>query len=164
MVRFGKIFSLYLTIIFLCGARYCSAQADVVPITNVDSMMNKEARPLLILISTDWCKYCQMQKNQLRKNKDFLAHNDSFYYVEFNAESKGTILFHGEEHYGKSKGTTAGIHELAVELNASERISFPTWVVLDREYQIRFRYNGVLPTKELSKLLAAIDEINKVDL
>jgi len=51
------------------------------------------AKPLLILISTAWRKYRQMQKSQLLKNKDFQSKADRFYYIAFNAESKEDISF-----------------------------------------------------------------------
>jgi len=125
-----------------------------------DSAMDREARPLLILVSTEWCRYCQMQKNQLRKNKDFQAKKNLFYFVEFDAESKEMIRFRGEEYRYRPTGASSGIHTLALALNGSEHIAFPTWVLLDRNYQVLFRYNGVLSPKQLKELLQDIDKIN----
>ncbi|HRE51271.1 MAG TPA: thioredoxin family protein [Flavitalea sp.] len=160
MARPRKKYRLFLLILILCGATYSSAQTDILLMAKADSAMDREARPLLILVSTEWCRYCQMQKNQLRKNKDFQAKKNLFYFVEFDAESKEMIRFRGEEYRYRPTGASSGIHTLALALNGSEHIAFPTWVLLDRNYQVLFRYNGVLSPKQLKELLQDIDKIN----
>lgn len=121
--------------------------------------MIEEARPLVILLSTEWCKYCQMQKMQLQKNEGFIRRADNFYYIEFDAESRGRVRFHNQDYAFQARGTSTGIHELAVALNGSDRVAFPTWVLLDKNYQVLFRYNGVLTEKQLNELMEAIDKI-----
>lgn len=143
-------------IVLLLGS-FCRAQVKPVPIEKADSLMNEQAKPLMILLSTDWCRYCQMQKSQLHKNKDFIKRTDSFYYVELNAETKESIRFHGQDYHFRENGVSAGIHELAVALNGSKRVAFPTWVLLDKNYQVLFRYNGALTRKQLNELMTAID-------
>ncbi len=164
MKRISKGCHLFIIAIFLLSAIPCSAQLKSVSIESIDSSMSREAKPLLILLSTDWCKYCQLQKNQLQNNKEFLNQSTDFYYVEFNGESKEKIHFLGQEYQYKATGVETGLHELAVALNGSERVSFPTWVLLDSNYQVLFRYNGVLASKQLNELIAAIDKINKKEL
>lgn len=132
-----------LLVMLLCAGP-CLAQNGGVSVSEVDSLMNKQAKPLLILLSTDWCKYCRMQKNQLRKNKEFTKRAAGFYYIEFDAESKESIKFHGRDYHFKPNGPSTGIHGLATALSGPEPIAFPTWVLLDKDYQVLFRYNGVL--------------------
>lgn len=119
--------------------------------------MNEQAKPLIILLSTEWCKYCLMQKKQLQENKDFIRRADDFYYTEFNAESEGEVTFHNQNYNFKASGSLIGIHELAVALNGSELISFPTWVLLNKDYKVLFRYNGVLNKEQVKALMKAID-------
>src|SRR5690606_6956548 len=106
--------------------------------------------------STDWCKYCQMQKNQLRKNKDFLAQDGLFYYIEFDAESKEKVTLRGKAYAFKPTGVSTGVHELAIAMNGSEQLAFPTWIVLDEEFQLLFRHAGVLSRQQLSDLFRTI--------
>ncbi|MGJ1303485.1 thioredoxin family protein [Sphingobacterium multivorum] len=149
-------FGLVIIMVFFLGS-IATAQLKPFAIEDVDSLMLKKEKPILILLSTDWCKYCQMQKNQLEKNKDFLKQSDNFYYVIFNAEGKDAIVFQQRTFHYKPTGLSSGIHELAVALNGSEKVAFPTWVLLDAKYQVLFRYNGVLKPLEIKELLKAIE-------
>ncbi|KFF20012.1 MULTISPECIES: thioredoxin family protein [Bacteroidota] len=153
MKRFGLVI-----IMIFCLGGIATAQTESFAIEDVDSIMQTKQKPILILLSTDWCKYCQMQKNQLAKNKDFQKQADNFYYIIFNAESKDSIVFNQKTFQYKATGLSSGIHELAIALNGSENIGFPTWVLLDSKYQVLFRYNGVLKPLEIKELLKAIEE------
>ncbi|MGO3807684.1 MAG: hypothetical protein ACTJHT_15510, partial [Sphingobacterium sp.] len=64
MKRFGLVI-----IMIFCLGGIATAQTESFAIEDVDSIMQTKQKPILILLSTDWCKYCQMQKNQLAKNK-----------------------------------------------------------------------------------------------
>lgn len=145
----------------LLFAIICQAQTKAIDISAVDSCMAKEAKPILILLSTDWCAYCQMQKNQLDKNKAFQAKSDLFYYVVFDAESKETIRWHGKDYAFKPTGVSTGLHELAIALNGSGNIAFPTWILLDKDYRRLFHHKGVLAPKQLEDLLQTVDRISK---
>jgi thioredoxin-related protein len=133
-----------------------TAQVQPLPIEKTDSIMARSPKPLLILLSTEWCKYCQMQKVQLSKNKDFQAQKKLFHFIEFDAESKKTINFQGKSYTFKPTGISTGTHELAIALNGPDQLSFPTWVLLDTDYQVLFRHNGILTYQQMEKLLKAI--------
>ena len=149
-------FILIVTMLLAIGT-WCTAQVNARPIEKVDNSMRTLAKPVLILLTTDWCKFCQLQKEQLGKNKDFQAKAETFYYVEFNAEQKEDITFH-EHNYGyKASGVSTGIHELAVALSGEKGVSFPAWILLDKDYQVLFRYNGVLSPQQLNEVMNALD-------
>lgn len=150
MRRIFIIVSLLLTI------SYAMAQDKntTIPIEALADSLNKQAKPVLILLSTDWCRYCKMQKNQLERNQDFQAAKNNFYFVEFNAETKDSILFNEKTYHYKSSGLSTGIHELATELgDRKEGISYPLWVVLDKDYKVLLRRNGLLAPDELKKII-----------
>lgn len=148
------IYTLICTL-FLSGS--VTAQIYPLPVGKVDSTMVQDAKPLLILLSTDWCKYCQMQKNQLQKNTDFQNGADHFYYIEFDAESKENTTFHQQNF---AFNPTFKTHELAIALNGSHKMSYPTWVLLNTDYQVLFRHNGVLLPKQIQELLSVIEKAN----
>jgi len=141
--------------VFLLGGT-AAAQRNAFAIEEADSLLRDGRKPVLILLSTESCKYCQMQKHQLAKNVDFSGHDRPFHYVEFDAERRDTVVFGQQTFRYKPTGTTSGIHELAVALNGSERVAFPTWVLLDAEQGVLFRHGGVLNPPEMRKLLEAI--------
>ena len=159
----GKICTVLLAVIGLFSS-FCKAQVNPVDIAQVDSLMEQQAKPILILLSTDWCQYCQMQKNQIQKNKDFAVSTNSFYYVAFDAESKDKVSFQGKDYAFKPTGKNIGTNELARALNGPGTLAFPTWVLLDKNYQTLFRHGGVLAPIQLKELLDAIGTINVSDL
>jgi len=157
MTAYATYIVALLTAIGVMTGTYCPAQIRSLTIEQADSSMQREPKPLLILLSTDWCRYCRMQKNQLRKNKDFQSALSQFYFVEFNAESRETIRFRGRSWAYRPTGESVGIHSLAEELAGGKEVAYPAWVLLDREYQPVFRYNGVLAPEQLNVLLRAIE-------
>ncbi|MBD1423288.1 thioredoxin family protein [Sphingobacterium chuzhouense] len=164
IARLRKCRSILLVVTSLFMSVICQAQIEPSVISKIDSLMAMESKPVLILLSTDWCQYCRMQKNQIRKNEDFLEKADLFYYVEFDAESDETISFQGKDYAFKPTGKNTGTHELARALNGPGTLAFPTWVLLDRNYQVLFRHGGVLPPDQLGELLNAIGDISASDL
>lgn len=142
-------------------AIFCQAQTRATDIAVVDSCMTANPKPILVLLSTDWCSYCQMQKSQLRKNTAFQMKSDVFYYIEFDAESKETIHWQGKDYAFKPTGVSTGVHELAIALNDHKKLAFPTWILLDKDYQLLFRHKGVLTPKQLTDLLQTMDKIKE---
>jgi len=160
MTQFGKVQRVLIIALCLLAGKFCHAQMNGVDMAKVDSLMSNQAKPLLILLSTDWCTYCQMQKAQLRKDKTFTRQMNNFYYVEWNAESRKTIYFNKHWYHFKASSATTGIHELALSLNGSERIAYPTWVLLNMRYEVLFRHSGVLMPQQIHQLLKVIDKIS----
>lgn len=133
-------------------------QVKPIDIHQLDSIMQVEPKPVLILLSTTWCQYCQMQKQQIRKNKTFKKNQSLFYYVEFDAESKESILFNGKAYNYQPRGANIGTHELSFALNGSDKLVYPTWVLLNEQYQPQFRNQGLLVPKQVGELLEALRE------
>ncbi|WP_164124244.1 MULTISPECIES: TlpA family protein disulfide reductase [Sphingobacterium] len=147
---------LLISVLFVTGTSL--SQIKPISIAYVDSLLTHDAKPVLVLLSTEWCQYCQMQKLQIRKNKKFLQMEHLFYYVEFDAESKDPIQFQGKEYVFKPTGAHVGTHELAVTLNGPNKLAFPTWVLLDKNYQVRFRHGGVLRPQQINELLYTLEK------
>lgn len=117
--------------------------------------MEQAPKPMLMLISTDWCNYCQLQKAQLKKYGHLAEAMKQSYYVELNAETKDTLRFNGNTYTYVGNGPSSGINELAVALGSDHGdLAYPTWVLLDSSYQVIFRHQGLLN----EKLAEAISE------
>jgi len=131
-------------------------QVRTVPIGELTDSLRLHPKPALILLSTDWCKFCQMQKAQLRKNKDFAELLDFYYFVEFNAESTEEIQFNGQTYHYRNTGVKTGTHDLAVALGQTERgVSYPTWVLMNPDFKVVFRHGGVLKPTQLIDIMKA---------
>jgi len=147
---------LIIGVLLFTGTR-SMAQPTALPVDNLDSCMRGSPRPVLILLTTDWCKYCQLQKNQLKRTNELQTASNKFYFIEFNAEQIAPVVFHQQTYRYKTTGVSTGIHELAVALCGEKGTSYPSWIVLDKDYQVLFRYNGVLPPQQLKELLKLLD-------
>lgn len=134
------------------------AQLKEYNVTVVDSLMKVEPRPMLFLITTDWCKYCFLQKGIVSKNARSRKEEINGYLITFNAEYKQELIFNSKTYSYLSFGGETGVHELAIALNDSESISFPTWILVNKKYEVVFRYNGVLTSKQLDEVLNAIEK------
>jgi len=150
--RLGYLFALSL-LAFL----HANAQMKPVPIGELTDSMRLHPKPALVLISTTWCTYCQAQKVQLKKNRDFQSASAYLYFSELDAETKADITFNDTTYRFKPTGVNTGSHELAHVLGNTEgRLAFPTWVLIDERFIIRFKYPGILPPENLATLLDAL--------
>jgi len=148
--------------VFLLGGGLAIAQEDAFGIGELDSLMRLGDRPVLVLMATDGCKYCLMQKHQLARNDAFSdPKNRHFHYVVFDAESRDPVTLGRETFRYKPSGPSSGIHELAIALNGSEQLAFPTWVLLGADSSVLFRHGGVLNPPEMKELLRAIGQMAK---
>lgn len=157
----GKLLMRIRPLLFILGLFVTGtslSQIKPISIAHVDSLLTHDAKPVLVLLSTEWCQYCQMQKLQIRKNKKFLQKEHLFYYVEFDAESKNPIQFQGNEYVFKPTGANVGTHELAETLNGPNKLAFPTWILLDKNYKVLFRHGGVLRPQQINELLDTLEK------
>ncbi|MFB2117738.1 thioredoxin family protein [Parapedobacter sp. 2B3] len=134
-----------------------TAQPHSVPIGELTDSMRLHPKHALILISTDWCTFCRMQKAQLRKNDDFKKAVPYLYFAELDAGHNEDISFNGTTYSFKATGHGTGSHELAYVLGETgNRLAFPTWVLLNENFEIIFKFPGVIKAGELSQLLETI--------
>ncbi|WP_128332026.1 thioredoxin family protein [Apibacter sp. HY039] len=117
---------------------------------SLDSLVNKESKPIIIYIHTDNCAYCSIQEKQLLKDnelKKILSEN--YYFLNVNADSKEPITFNHRLFKNNNR-----IHELAEYYTpANETVSFPCWLFFTPDYELIFKYNGLLKSDELLFLL-----------
>lgn len=150
--RIVKALFIAVMVVFLGGSS--NAQVKPVPARHIDSLMSRQAKPMLVLLSTEWCKFCYLQKSQIKKSDRLQTHSDRFYYVEFDAESNEQVRFNQQNYQYPANTTSRAIHPLAIALNGSERVSFPSVIVLDPTYRVVFRHQGILTKKQLNELAA----------
>lgn len=138
-------------------------QAQVRPLDfkHLQDSINVRPRPVLLLLSTDWCVYCKMQKFQIRRNKKFEKSRRHFYYAELNAESKEPLKFKGRTYRFLPNGESSGVHELAVALGKHNgTLAYPTWIVMDKDLNVLYRHSGVLTKKDLQDLTESLMKLN----
>ena len=151
-----------LLFVFLLTGLTCRAQVRPDAIEKVDSLMQVRKKPILVLLTAPWCKYCLLQKSQLRNNKKFATRSESFYYAELDAESsRQPVRFNSKIYTYKTSGLANGVNELAEALNGSQALSYPTWIILNNRYEVLGRYNGVLDESQLNLLFDLLQNKKK---
>jgi thioredoxin-related protein len=128
--------------------------AQVKPIT-FEELEKAEPRPVLVMIMTNWCKYCHAMKNNIMKNREVSdLINNTYHLLFLDAEERSDIVFKGKVFKYRPSGSNTGIHELALNLGMIRgQISYPTLTILDEKKNIIFQKDGYLKPKELLYLL-----------
>ena len=139
------------------------AQPDFFQLEQLEGLQQAGRRPVVVFISTDWCRYCgRMKLSTLRDERVVKLLNESFYFVSLNAEEKEDISFYGHTFKYRPTGNETGVHELAEQLGSiNGQLSFPTLSVLNADMEIVYQYGGYLSAKELSAILALVKKEQK---
>jgi thioredoxin-related protein len=119
---------------------------------HLEDSLRTEARPLMVFIHTDWCKYCQMQQKTTFKDPELVGLlNQKFYSLTLNAEEQVALKFFGRTYKPGSQGD---FHSLARMLGLEGgKLLFPTTV---------FYFPGSNAIKRFQGLQQANDLIGKI--
>ncbi|RKS15841.1 thioredoxin family protein [Flavobacterium sp. 120] len=152
--------NLYLLLLLCCVIPAGFAQMHSVAFEEIDSLQRIEKRKTIVFIQTDWCQFCHAMKNTTFKNEEIIKElNNTFYFVDFNAEEKRAVVFNKTTFQFKPTGNNSGTHELAIALGTiNKQLNFPVLCVLNSENEIVFQHSGYLKPKELKLILAKLKE------
>ena len=152
--------NLYLLLVLCCSIPTGFAQLQSISFEEIDSLQTIEKRKTIIFIQTDWCQFCHAMKNTTFKNEAVISElNTAFYFVDFNAEEKRTVVFNKTTFQFKPTGNNSGTHELAIALGTiNKQLYFPVLCILNTENEIIFQHSGYLKPKELKLILAKLKE------
>lgn len=139
-----------------------SISAQTTPISytfeQLDSLQMTTPKLAVIMLHTDWCRYCKRMEKTTFQNADVKqVLDDHFYFLSFDAASKADVSYAGRTFKYLPTGRNTGVHELAQLLGQDEngQLSYPTLLLLSPEQEIIFRHNGYLNAKQLLKVLEA---------
>lgn len=120
----------------------------------LDSLQLTEKRPVVIVVYTSWCKYCELMKQTtLSDDSVSLYLNQQYYTLFLDAENKKQIAFNHKTYSFKPTGLNSGIHELAVALAGKEKVIYPTVYILNNRLDRIAAFQGYLTARELRKHL-----------
>jgi thioredoxin-related protein len=144
--------------IFLLTLQQGYAQLKTYQFEQLDSLQKKEARPVVVFIHTDWCKYCAAMQNTTLQDKEVISTlNERFYFIYLNAEEKRNITMLGNIFKYKPTGNNTGIHELAEQLaRTKEKVSYPTLCFLNSNYEITFKHPQFMNAPDLLIVLSKL--------
>jgi thioredoxin-related protein len=121
------------------------------------ALMEKNPKKIFIDVYTDWCGWCKvMDKNTFSDEKIAKYLNENFYPVKLNAEQREDIVFRGHTFKFVANGSR-GYHELAAAL-LNGKLSYPSVVYLDENFQIIMPVPGYNPPQEFEKQMTFVGE------
>lgn len=122
-------------------------EVNWVSFEDLPSLTKKEAKPIMVFIHTDWCKYCLMQEQNTFTDSLVVADlNKNYYCVKLDAETDETISFLNRD-YGKLGNTNSLSWVLGAQ---NDQLSYPTTVTLSPQFQITNRWVGYLSKEDLA--------------
>ena len=133
-----------------------SGQNRTVRFEEIKALQSVESKPIVVLIKTDWCKFCHAMQNTMLKTPQVsqLLRNN-FYTIFLNAEEKKSIFFAGREFNFRQ-----GVNELAQELaTINGRVSYPTLCILNAQNEIIYQYDGFLSAQAMEEVLTKIRKL-----
>jgi len=104
-------------------------------IEDLDKLMAKEKKKVLIDFYTGWCKWCKVMDKETFTNPKvtaFLAEN--YHLIKFDAEQKAPATYKGKEYIFKPNKGRGGVNGLAENL-LSGRMSYPSLVFLNQNME-----------------------------
>ncbi|MFD1769516.1 thioredoxin family protein [Sphingobacterium suaedae] len=113
-------------------------------------------KPVLLFFHTDWCAYCRKMQNVVFTDSAVIRKLDADYYaLRFDAESVDTVCFdHQILTNAVSKKRTGHYHQITKLLAAREgKFTFPTTIVLRKDFTVRSRHFHYLDRRKLLKAL-----------
>ena len=143
--------------VFAC-AQKSSTDADKVQwmtLEEVMTSMQKEKRPILIDLYTDWCGWCKVMDKKTYQNKNVSAYlQQKFYAVKLNAEATKAITWNGKM-YKFNPGYKT--HDFAIYLTGGQ-LSYPTTVIIPLEEPQPQAIPGFLEPKDFEMIVKYFGE------
>jgi thioredoxin-related protein len=113
----------------------------------------KNPKKIFIDFYTSWCGWCKVMDKKTFSNKELAQYmNENFYALKLDAEQKDTINFKGKK-FGFVPAQRS--NQLAVEL-LQGRMSYPTTVILDENFQNPIPIPGYQDVPTMEKILKYI--------
>lgn len=144
--------------VFACAQRPVSAtKLPWMTLEEAASSMQKEKRPILIDLYTDWCGWCKVMDRKTYANKKVTAYlQEKFYSVKLNAEGAQSITWNGKT-YRFNPGYKT--HDFALYLTGGQ-LSYPTTVIIPVEDTQPQAIPGYLEPKDFEPILKYFGEGN----
>jgi len=108
------------------------SQINWLSLDEASELAQQNAKPILIDVYTDWCKWCKVMDQNTFQDKEVIQYvNQNYYAVKLNAEQKQTVKMNGVDYNYVSAGRK-GINTVTIEL-LGDRPSYPSLVLLNKD-------------------------------
>lgn len=130
-----------------------SAEINWMTWEQVQEAQKKEPKKVFVDVYTSWCGWCKRMDATTFRNKEVVEYiNENYYAIKFNAETRKTVVFKGQDYKYINSGRR-GHNELAASL-LEGKMSYPSTVYLDENLDILTTVGGYLDTKTIDPILS----------
>lgn len=156
-----------IAVFFFAAANFASAQAEInwVEMSEVEALMKKEPKKVLVDVYTSWCGPCKMMNKTTFSDPEVVKYiNEHYYAIKFDAEGEEAITFQGKEFRNdnfdpaKTRGRNS-THDLTRAIApVNGRIAYPTIVYMNEEFQILSPVQGFQKPEQIMPILSYFGE------
>lgn len=144
------------------SAHAASAQ---VSFGELQKYMPEAKKHIVVYITSKYCTYCLMQDAQIRKNRQLRQRlNNDFYFVKVIAESDSAIVFNGNVYVNPKPENPYQMNDFVNVYGKNEegKVAYPLWLYFDKDYKLMLRFYGLMPPKNILKVLNEIEKAGKL--
>jgi len=144
-------------LVFSCAQKSASSSDHLkwMNLPEVESSLQKEKRPVLIDLYTDWCGWCKVMDKKNYSNKNVIEYlQDKFYAARVNAESKQAIVWNGKTYQFNPDYRT---NEFAVYVTQGH-LEFPTTIIIPPDGSEPQAIPGYLEPKDFELIVKYFGE------
>ena len=148
-LAFGILFTSFKTPVSGTG------ELEWLKLGDISSKMDKEKKPVLIDLYTNWCYWCKVMDKKTYSNPQVQEYLQShFYLAKVDAESRDDINWKNKSYaYNKSYK----VNDFAVFLTAG-RLSYPSTIIIVDEIDTPIAIPGFMEPKELELIVKYFGE------
>lgn len=126
-----------LLILFIGLSSWTSGQKGINWLSIEEAVEANKKEPKLIFVDvyTNWCGWCRKMDAGTFNHKQVSEYmNANYYCVKFNAETKDTIQFMGQQFTNPKPAGQRGTHKFARAL-LDNQMSYPKFVVMNQNFE-----------------------------
>jgi thioredoxin-related protein len=156
MQKLKLIFLSSWVVIFSCAQKPDMSHEKLkwMNLSDAAASLEKEKRPVLIDLYTDWCGWCKVMDKKTYSNQQVAEYlQEKFYPVKVNAESRDAIVWNGKTYRFNSSYRS---NEFAVYITQG-RLEFPTTVIIPADGEPQ-AIPGYLEPKDLELVVKYFGE------
>ncbi|HVM87152.1 MAG TPA: thioredoxin family protein [Puia sp.] len=139
-----------LLVFFFISSAPKTEHAKWLSLAEAETFLQKEKRPILIDLYTDWCGWCKVMDKKTYTNKGVEEYlQNKFYAVKVNAETRDKINWHQQTY---NYNPSYKVNEFAVYMTHG-RLAFPTTIIIPADGSEPQAIPGYLETKDMELIL-----------
>lgn len=143
-----------LVLFFIFSVQSYSQELQTYSFEQVEQLVEKEPRPILLYFHADWCQYCKrLQKTTFKDKKVIEKLNSNYYVISFDGGLKEQVTHKGVTYKFVPTGMKSGYHELVHHYIKKRQEIYPTLIFLDDNFKELLFIQSYISAKSLLEIL-----------